>query len=61
MTEFTPIEDRLLSKKEVADRLGVHTATVDRWEKAGTIPAKVRIGGRVGWRAEAVQAFIAAL
>lgn len=52
-------EDRLLSKKEVADRLSVHPATVDRWTKDGRILGKVRIGGRVGWRASAIQSLIA--
>lgn len=52
-------EDRLLSKSEVADRLSVHPATVDRWTKEGRINGKVRIGGRVGWRASAIQSLIA--
>lgn len=53
------LDDRLLSKREVADRLSVHPATVDRWTKDGRIPGKVRIGGRVGWRASAIQSLIA--
>ncbi|WP_261936133.1 helix-turn-helix transcriptional regulator [Sphingomonas bisphenolicum] len=52
-------DDRLLSKSEVADRLSVHPATVDRWTKDGRITGKVRIGGRVGWRASAIQSLIA--
>lgn len=56
---YSPDDDRLLSKKEVADRLSVHPATVDRWSKEGLITGKVRIGGRVGWRASAIQSLIA--
>lgn len=60
MQNDTPApDDRLLSKSEVADRLSVHPATVDRWTKEGRITGKVRIGGRVGWRASAIQSLIA--
>lgn len=36
---------RLLKIKEVADMLGVHTATLRRWDKEGRLVA-VRIGSR---------------
>ena len=36
---------RLLKIKEVADLLGVHTATLRRWDKEGRLVA-VRIGSR---------------
>ena len=52
-------DDRLLSRSEVADCLNVHPATIDRWTKDGRIGGKVRIGGRVGWRASAIQSLIA--
>ncbi|KFD26151.1 hypothetical protein IH86_21575 [Sphingobium yanoikuyae] len=62
MQNVTPApDDRLLSKSEVADRLSVHPATVDRWTKDGRITGKVRIGGRVGWRASAIQSLITAV
>lgn len=40
-TSFT----RLLKIKDVADILGVHTATLRRWDKEGRLMA-VRIGSR---------------
>lgn len=38
---------RLLRIKEVADMLGVHTATLRRWDTEGRLKA-VRIGSRRG-------------
>ena len=38
---------RLLKIKEAADMLGVHTATLRRWDKEGRLKA-VRIGSRRG-------------
>lgn len=38
---------RLLKIKEVADMLGVHTATLRRWDAEGRLKA-VRIGSRRG-------------
>jgi excisionase family DNA binding protein len=38
---------RLLRIKEAADMLGVHTATLRRWDTAGRLKA-VRIGSRRG-------------
>ncbi len=38
---------RLLKIKEVADMLGVHTATLRRWDTEGRLKA-VRIGSRRG-------------
>jgi prophage regulatory protein len=40
----------LLRKKEAADRLGVTTRTLERWERAGRFPARRRVGPNVvGW------------
>jgi excisionase family DNA binding protein len=39
-------ENRLLSTKEVSERLGVCTLTVRRWTKKGTLTA-VRVGPRL--------------
>ena len=41
---------RLLSKKEVRTRVLYSPAHIDRLEKAGLFPKRVRLGpGRVGW------------
>jgi predicted site-specific integrase-resolvase len=55
--------DVLLTPAEVADRLRVSTATLERWRRNGTGPAFVKAGpglrGRVGYRPNDIEAFIA--
>jgi prophage regulatory protein len=46
---------RLLSKRQVRDRVLYSFAHIDRLEKAGLFPKRVRLGqGRVGWVEEEV-------
>lgn len=52
------IDDDLLDKKAVAELLGVSTATVLRWTRAGTLPS-VRLTDRtVRFRPSEIDAFI---
>jgi predicted DNA-binding transcriptional regulator AlpA len=52
---------RLLHEGEVAERLGVATATLRQWRWAGKPPAYVKLsGGAVRYREEDIAAFIQA-
>jgi len=42
----TPVKYRLLTRKETAERFGVHKETIKRWQKNGTLPAII-INSRV--------------
>ena len=54
-----PIGDRLMTIEEVASRLKVSTATINRRTKAGKIPQRVRLGTRTRrWRESEVSAWI---
>jgi predicted DNA-binding transcriptional regulator AlpA len=43
---------QLVRHKQFADRLGVHTRTVDRWAAMGILPQPVRIRGHKYWPAD---------
>lgn len=49
---------RCVWPRGVANRFGVTTVTVWRWERSGRLPARdVYLGGRaVGWRPETLEA-----
>lgn len=49
--------DRLLSKKEVAEKFGITTRTVNRWRNRGVLKAVV-VGKVVRFRPDDVQAVI---
>ncbi|MEM7481068.1 MAG: AlpA family phage regulatory protein [Acidobacteriota bacterium] len=52
-------QPRLLRTKDVLDRLNISRATLWRWERAGLVPARRRIGPNiVGWLAEEIDEFI---
>lgn len=41
---------RLLRRREVADRLGICVRTLERWERLGLFPARVKLGpNTTGW------------
>ena len=42
----------LIPGRELARLIGVDVSTLRRWSKEGHIPAPVRVGGRVLWRAD---------
>lgn len=52
-----------LSRRDVADMLGVDIATVDRWSAEGVFVPKVRLGkapgGKVGFSRASVEEWIA--
>jgi excisionase family DNA binding protein len=49
----------LLTAREVADLLGVHTETVLRWARRGELPAIRLPGGAIRFRDEALEAWLA--
>ena len=61
------MEDRLMTRYQVALYLGIATRTVDAWEQRGVLPKAIRIGDQrnvlVGtrgvkrWRASDIQQF----
>jgi predicted DNA-binding transcriptional regulator AlpA len=51
--------DRILSRREAAEQLGVHVLTLDRMHAAGTGPKRVRISARrVGYRQSDIAAWL---
>lgn len=54
MTRWNDV--RFVRTKELAEKLNVSRITVWRWERAGLIPAKIRLGqNTVGWNAETLE------
>lgn len=52
---------RILRKREVADRLGISTMTLWRWEKSGDFPRKVQLGSAsVGYLEDEIDNWIQA-
>jgi predicted DNA-binding transcriptional regulator AlpA len=52
----------LLTVKNLAEIFQTSEVTVHRWNKAGMIPAPIRLGRRaIRWRAEDIEAFIEGL
>jgi hypothetical protein len=45
-TPDTPSKYRLLTRRQTAERFGVHKETIKRWQKNGTLPAII-INSRV--------------
>ena len=54
-----PELDRLISRRELRERVPVSDMTIWRWQQAGIFPGPIRIGGRNFWRASEVEACIA--
>jgi len=52
------MDERLLSIGAVAERLSVSPRAVWKWVSAGRMPAPVRIGRSVRWRARDIDEFI---
>ena len=60
MNNQNPHPETLLRKPDVAARLGVSQSTIQRLEKAGDFPRRVRLGPRaVAWRASEIEDWIA--
>lgn len=47
-----------LTSKEVAAIMGVCTATIDKWVKAGTFPAPLPLPGYRRWNAEVIENYM---
>lgn len=52
------MSERLLTKKQVRDRVGFSFASIDRMEDLGEFPKRKRIRGRVFWRESEIDAWI---
>jgi excisionase family DNA binding protein len=52
------VTDRLLTAREVADRLGFSVATVLRWARAGELPG-LRVGRALRFREDELDAWLA--
>ena len=50
--------ERLLTKKAVKDRVGFGFAHIDRMERDGRFPPRIRIGFRVFWREKDINDWI---
>ena len=60
MNNQNPHPETLLRKPDVAGRLGISQSTIQRLEKAGDFPRRVRLGPRaVAWRASEIEDWIA--
>ena len=54
-----PVEPvRLLTARDVAERLRVDAKTVRRWRESGRLPPAIEIGGVVRWRTQDIDAWI---
>jgi predicted DNA-binding transcriptional regulator AlpA len=54
-------ELRLLSKREVVERIGVSYPTIWRWMRAGTFPRGLAVGERTMWRSDDIAGWLANL
>ena len=48
----------LLTAAEVAKRLGLKPAAIYQLSYQGRLPGRVKIGARVRWRSDAIEAFV---
>ena len=53
--------ERLLSRGEVLERVGLSYPTIWQWMREGRFPASRSLGGKVCWLESEVNAWIAAL
>jgi excisionase family DNA binding protein len=53
------VADRLLTARDVAERLGVSTETVLRWVRCGELPAFKLPGGAIRFREDALDRWLA--
>ena len=51
---------KLLTKKQVREKIGFSFAHIDRMEIAGRFPIRVKIGYRVFWSDEEIESWILA-
>jgi prophage regulatory protein len=52
---------RMLRLPDVVEKIGVHAATLYRWEQKGLFPRRIQIGPHtVAWRADEIEAWLLA-
>lgn len=56
MSEVKP--ERLLTVRDVAERLSLSEKTVRRLRRRGEIPRGIEVGGVIRWRAEEIDAWV---
>lgn len=60
MSKEAEIVDRVLSCRQVADRLGIHPRTLTRMEARGEAPARIQVTQKiVGYRTSELERFLA--
>lgn len=55
VVQADPTADRFVPLTEAASILGVHRTTALRYEHIGTLPTRVKMGSRTGWRMSDLQ------
>jgi prophage regulatory protein len=61
MTTFKKRPERLLSRREVLDRVGVSYPTLWHWMRTGKFPRSRQIGGKIAFLESEVDRWMAAL
>ena len=52
-------EKLMLSFDDIRQRFGISRTSIDRWEKAGTFPKRVRLGvKKIGWHKEQIEEWL---
>lgn len=57
----TAKQDRLLSIKQIQERVQISRVSVWRWEKEGKFPKHVKLGSIARWKESEIQQWIADL
>ena len=60
MPDSHPVQPRLLSITGVSQLLGVSRSQVKRLRASGRLPDPIRLGGRVLWRVDEIDAWVQA-
>lgn len=58
---MTSSKSRLISRDEYADRMSVSVRTTEYWQKRGIGPQPVRVGHKIRYLEDEVEAFISTL
>ena len=54
----TPVQGRMLSERDLAERFQCTPRTIRRWETIGDLPPSVTYGGFKRWRADDIDAWV---
>jgi predicted DNA-binding transcriptional regulator AlpA len=58
LTAFTHMHRPVFSGREAADYLGLSYGTLEVWRRQGRGPRYVRLGRRIGYRHQDIEAFL---